>query len=148
MKRLKSIRNRETGASLVEFAMIMPLLLLLVLGIIEFSFLFGQFNDVRHGAREGARVAAVNTGDNATLHTLTCNAMDLSSPVTVQFSEGAGGGMAGTTGSVTVIASPTGLTGFPLLTSMLPSTLTSSIDFRIEQDADQWDTDGAAITCP
>ena len=50
----------ERGASLVEFALIMPLLLILVLGIVEFGYLFAQFNEVRHAAREGARYAAVS----------------------------------------------------------------------------------------
>jgi Flp pilus assembly protein TadG len=52
--------KKESGASLVEFAMLMPLLILLVLGIVEGSWLFAQNLDVRHGAREGARLAAVN----------------------------------------------------------------------------------------
>lgn len=38
----------------------MPVLFLLVFGIIEFGWAFGQFLDVRHGARETARLTAVN----------------------------------------------------------------------------------------
>ncbi len=146
MKKLMAGRRRDDGASLVEFAILLPFLILLLIGIIEFSYLFGQFNDVRHGAREGARVAAVNTGNNATLRSLTCGAMDLSASVTVQFSEGSG--LAGGTGTVTVITSPSGLTGFPLITSMIPATLESEVDFRLEQDADSWSSDGSAVACP
>ena len=42
----------ERGASLVEFAILAPLLIVLVLGIVEFGWLFSQNNDVRHGPRE------------------------------------------------------------------------------------------------
>lgn len=50
------------GAALVEFAIIAPLLFLLIFGIIEFGWAFFQNNDVRHEARETARIAAVNFG--------------------------------------------------------------------------------------
>jgi hypothetical protein len=50
----------DDGAVLVEFALICPILFLLIFGVIEFGWAFGQNLDVRHGAREGARLAAVN----------------------------------------------------------------------------------------
>ena len=63
MKIAHKIKSRENGASLVEFALIAPFLLLLLLGIVEFGYLFGQYNEVRHAAREGARYAAVSYPD-------------------------------------------------------------------------------------
>ena len=51
---------RSRGAVLVEFALVAPLLLILLFGIIEFGFAFVQSMDVRHGARETARLVAVN----------------------------------------------------------------------------------------
>jgi Flp pilus assembly protein TadG len=51
------------GAAAVEFAVILPLLLLIVAGIIEFGFMFNAQIGVTHAAREGARVAAIGTGD-------------------------------------------------------------------------------------
>ena len=53
------MRSQESGAALVEMAVILPLLVLLLFGVIEASWAFAQANDVRHGAREGARLAAV-----------------------------------------------------------------------------------------
>ena len=52
-------RPRERGAVLVEFAIISPVLALLLFGVIEFGWAFSQNLDVRHGAREAARLAAV-----------------------------------------------------------------------------------------
>jgi Flp pilus assembly protein TadG len=48
----------EQGAELIEFALTMPLLLLLVLGIIEFGFLFQEYEVVTNASREGARLGA------------------------------------------------------------------------------------------
>jgi len=50
----------DRGAALVEFGLVAPVLFLLIFGIIEFGWAFSQFLDVRHGAREAARLAAVN----------------------------------------------------------------------------------------
>jgi hypothetical protein len=49
----------ETGAELVEFAFAFPLLLLVVLGIIDFGLLFQRYEVVTNAAREGARVAVL-----------------------------------------------------------------------------------------
>jgi Flp pilus assembly protein TadG len=49
----------ESGAELVEFALALPLLLLVVLGIVDFGFLFQRYQVVTNAAREGARVAVL-----------------------------------------------------------------------------------------
>ncbi len=49
----------ERGASAVEFAMIVPLLLVLVLGIAEFGHAFQVQGTLSAAAREGARVMAL-----------------------------------------------------------------------------------------
>jgi len=43
----------------IEFALTLPLLMLVVLGIIEFGFVFQQYEVVTNAAREGARVAVL-----------------------------------------------------------------------------------------
>ena len=53
--RLKS----ERGAELVEFALTFPLLLLVMLGIIDFGFMFQQYEVLTNAAREGARVSVL-----------------------------------------------------------------------------------------
>jgi Flp pilus assembly protein TadG len=136
----------EAGASLVEFALIAPFLILLLLGVIEFGYLFGEFNDVRHGAREGARAAAVNAGNNAFLHDMTCDAMDLTTNVTVRFTDGSSGSL-GDTAAVQVVASPQSLSGLALIEVFLPNTLESTVEFRLEQDSDAWFDDAGSIPC-
>lgn len=52
-------RRSERGAELVEFALVLPLLLLLGLGICDFGMLFQRYEIVTNAAREGARAGAV-----------------------------------------------------------------------------------------
>lgn len=61
------IRNihSEEGASALEFALVLPVLVLLVLGMFEFGFVFQGQLAVTHAAREGARLAAVDDWDAA-----------------------------------------------------------------------------------
>ena len=58
--------RRESGAVAVEFALILPVLVLLVVGAIEFGRVYSQFQVFQGAAREGARCAAVQDGEAAT----------------------------------------------------------------------------------
>ena len=58
-------RHEDRGAQAVEFALILPVLLALVLGIINFGYLFGQQLALNQAVREGARMAVVPTGSPA-----------------------------------------------------------------------------------
>ncbi len=49
--------GQERGQDLVEYALILPLFLFLVIGFIEISVLFFSYVTVSNAAREGARVA-------------------------------------------------------------------------------------------
>jgi hypothetical protein len=49
----------ERGAELVEFALVLPLLLLVALGILDFGLLFQRYEVVTNAAREGARVGVL-----------------------------------------------------------------------------------------
>ena len=55
----------EDGAQLVEFALVLPLLLFVVLGIAEFGFIFQRYEVVTNAAREGARMAVLPGYDSA-----------------------------------------------------------------------------------
>lgn len=55
----------ERGQTLVEFALIVPLLLLLLFGVIEFGRVFHAQLVITNAAREGARKAVVTSGTDA-----------------------------------------------------------------------------------
>ena len=52
-------RNKESGVELIEFALVFPLLLLVILGVVDFGFLFQRWEALTNAAREGARVATL-----------------------------------------------------------------------------------------
>ncbi len=54
---MRSNKRRPRGQALAEMAIILPILLLLVFGIIEMSNAWRSFQVVTNAAREGARVA-------------------------------------------------------------------------------------------
>ena len=68
MAQVKRLLKRFCGddaAQLVEFALVLPMLLLLILGIAEFGFIFQRYEVVTNAAREGARMAVLPGYTNA-----------------------------------------------------------------------------------
>jgi Flp pilus assembly protein TadG len=64
-------RERSLGQSLVEFALILPLFMFLLLLAVDFGRFFYTYIELNNMAREGAAYAAANpTTDNATLTTV------------------------------------------------------------------------------
>jgi Flp pilus assembly protein TadG len=57
---LKSRLMCDRGAELIEFALVFPLLLLVLFGIMDFGFLFQRYEVLTNAAREGARVAVLD----------------------------------------------------------------------------------------
>jgi hypothetical protein len=57
--------RRDRGAAAVEMALVLPLLLMLVFGIIEFGLLLTAKIGVTEAAREGARAATVDSDPSA-----------------------------------------------------------------------------------
>ncbi len=53
-------RRDEHGAAAVEFVLVVPILLVVVFGIINFGFVFAQQISLSNGARQGARYAVVD----------------------------------------------------------------------------------------
>jgi Flp pilus assembly protein TadG len=53
-----SFGRSEKGQAIIEFALILPALLLLVLGLIEFSFVLNSRNTVLFASRDGSMLAA------------------------------------------------------------------------------------------
>jgi Flp pilus assembly protein TadG len=56
-------RSHDSGAAAVEFALILPVLVLMILGMIEFSRAYNVQISLSNAAREGARVMAIHNDD-------------------------------------------------------------------------------------
>ncbi len=59
MRMLSVFRRDERGAVIMEFALVVPLLMFIVFGIIDFSRAYYTMNDLTAAVREGARYASV-----------------------------------------------------------------------------------------
>jgi Flp pilus assembly protein TadG len=141
----------ERGAAAVEFALVFPLLILLVFGVVEFGAAWSQSTDVRHGAREAARLAAVdyNPLDEAaadqinTIIAAACSRMGSDSGASIEITlETAGADDVGDVGVVTLVQPFSSITGFVPISS----NLTSSIDFRLERPA-SWAETAGPVPC-
>jgi Flp pilus assembly protein TadG len=66
MRRPSDVLRREDGQAITEFALILPVLVALLLGIIQFGIVFNNYLTITDAARAGARKAAVSRflGDN------------------------------------------------------------------------------------
>ena len=62
-RKLVSLARDTRGQSVVEFALVLPLLLVIVFGITEFGRAWMTMNVLTSAAREGARLAAVTGPD-------------------------------------------------------------------------------------
>jgi hypothetical protein len=51
--------RRRSGMAMVEMVFVLPVLLLMLFGVVEFGVLFGQWQTLTNAAREGAREAIV-----------------------------------------------------------------------------------------
>lgn len=153
-------KNRDLndqGASLVEFAMLAPLLLLLLIGIVEFGWLFAQNLDVRHGAREGARLAAVNFPEGPEPNSgvrSDANRDLLVAEICARMQTPTGAdvtvistGAVGDAATVTVRTDGMTLTGFIDFLIPSPLDLDSTVQIRLEQAATWTNTSGGQM-CP
>src|SRR5580765_4264275 len=57
MRRSVRVRTRTEGSALLEFALVLPLLVVFIVGIYDFSGAFNQKQKISHAAQEGAVVA-------------------------------------------------------------------------------------------
>jgi Flp pilus assembly protein TadG len=55
---LRRVRSQR-GAELIEFALVLPILLMVFAGIVDFGLMFQRFLAINNAAREGARIAVL-----------------------------------------------------------------------------------------
>ncbi|HCC06939.1 MAG TPA: pilus assembly protein TadG [Clostridiales bacterium] len=67
MEKAKYMIKEERGQSVAEFALVLPIFLLILMGIIEFGLLMSDYVVVVNAAREGGRIAALGGTDQDVL---------------------------------------------------------------------------------
>jgi Flp pilus assembly protein TadG len=119
-------RRRQRGQSLVEFSLILAPLMLVLLGIIQFGFIFNTYVTLTNAAREAARAGTIVVYDrslskaqndlvrNEAIRTTLTSSMNLLSTTSPQFSTSGSwtqSGLTFTNGDLTVTYEvPTGVT--------------------------------------
>ena len=63
---MKKFMKSDQGQSMIEMALILPLLLLIMFGIIEGGRLFASFVELQNHARDGARYASIHSSEWST----------------------------------------------------------------------------------
>jgi len=82
MRKLRGL-TRERGAVAVEFALLLPVLLLILFGTLEFGRVYSQWQVYNGAARQGARCAAVmasTIGDCTSVGDIQARIDDASNP--------------------------------------------------------------------
>jgi Flp pilus assembly protein TadG len=127
-------RRHQSGQSLVETALVLPILLVILMGIFDFGRAIFAYNAVSNAAREAARVAIVNQnttlvedeGKHAAIG-LDPDAIDVTFTI-----PDCGTVLVGCTASVTVDHEWTALT--PIIGSLVgPIQLSSTTEMKIER---------------
>jgi hypothetical protein len=127
-------RRDQRGQSLVETALVLPILLVILMGIFDFGRAIFAFNAVSNSAREAARVAIVNQNATAVEDEGKRAAIGLDpDAIHVTFAiPDCGTVLVGCTASVTVDHEWTALT--PIIGSLVgPIDLSSTTEMKIER---------------
>ena len=124
--------KKQKGASAVEFAIILPILIMLIFAIFQFGIAYNNYIALTHAAREGARLAAVNMDEELGLDVFETRVRNSAPTVTIQSINLSGeDGDIGDSVSVAVTGEVLNIE-IPLAGSW-PVQLTSTATLRIEQ---------------
>lgn len=61
---IKKNRNNERGQTMTEFALVLPIMLVMLLGIVQFGVAFNNYVTLTDAVRAGARKAAVSRNES------------------------------------------------------------------------------------
>ena len=76
-RKSRSVVKRRRGAAVVEMAVVLPILLTILFGIIEFGWAFMIYQSITNAAREGCRVAVLQGASDADIQTRVGSYMSL-----------------------------------------------------------------------
>jgi Flp pilus assembly protein TadG len=157
---MRSLRpSDERGTSLVEFALILPVLLLILFGVLDFGKAFNYWNDQTHLAAEGARWAVVNSNPSGSgslqeyiQQQADSNELRSNATVCIEFLPGDTGtsGQVGDPVKVTVKSTYTWLPFISQRANLSPTTLINgSATMRLEAAPTNYSTGGGGTgSCP
>jgi Flp pilus assembly protein TadG len=141
-RRLTRLRNEQRGQSMVEFAIVLPVLLLFILGIMYFGRFEDYSNQATQLAEEGARQAAVDFNPPGTLSLqqyvlsqaqpeLQAGSSDVTSPAKafIYYPTGSSNAVGNTVRACITFT----MSFSPLLKLAGPVTVTQTATMRIEQ---------------
>ena len=92
MRKLSKGRRDDRGAAAVEFALVLPVLVVLLFGMVQFGIAYDAQLKVTHAAREGARMAAVGGDVAAAVTAQTAGLQGVTLMPTVLFNDTTSGG--------------------------------------------------------
>jgi Flp pilus assembly protein TadG len=76
--------RRTEGQTLVEFALVLPVLCMLLFGVIQFGIVFNHYLDLTDAVRAGARKAAVSRQDTNPVSTATQAVINSAGDITIK----------------------------------------------------------------
>ncbi len=147
--------HREGGQSLVEFAVVLPIFILLILGILYFSRYENYANQETQLAEQGVRWAAINVNPGTGGQTLQQYIQSQASPELAS-----GSGDVTTPAQAWIYYSPTGQTTtvrvcvtatvrFPTPIGVPSTTIVQSASMHVEQPRSNWTADATPPSkCP
>jgi Flp pilus assembly protein TadG len=135
----RNIKRNEQGQAMVEFAMVLPILITLVFGIIQFGILFNHYLTLTDAVRAGARQAAVSrvlpdpagSAEARVRSAAATSLTDADLDVTVTPKDQGGGATFAQGGDVTVTATypyEISIFGIPVKTGLLTSETTERVE--------------------
>jgi Flp pilus assembly protein TadG len=77
---MKKRKNNDKGTALVEFAIVLPLFILILIGTVEFGIVLHDYLILQNASREGARSAAVGITEPAIEQRVRDFAFQLNNP--------------------------------------------------------------------
>jgi Flp pilus assembly protein TadG len=102
MSRPKKAMRSERGQALLEFAAILPIILIFLLMLVDFGIAIDHRQVIQHAVREGARHGAVGLSESGITDSVVANSGENldAGDVEVCYANGPSGEPAGTAGSV------------------------------------------------
>lgn len=128
---MRRIRGRaESGQSLVEFAMVLPLLLMVLFAIIDFGRVYQGHVTLTNAVREGARLGAVGGSSSEIAARVKTTAPNMAPSVTTTIPSQAGGSVIVNATATVQLITPLGA----IMNKFFHGTMSNSFQLKAKAD--------------